>query len=301
MYIIDKDLRIPLFQSEEPTEKRLPRYLSLGAGVQSSTLALMAAYGEVPPIDAAIFADTQAEPQSVYVWLDWLEKEIARCPHPFPVHRVTAGSLEKEALNLRVSQRSGSTYLRTLLPAYVATPKGKALMGRRCTADYKVRVIMKQVRGLVERPRGYSGPQLCTQLIGISRDEAHRMKPATEPWTAHEWPLVDLGMTREDCKRWMAEKGYPEPPRSACCFCPFHGDDEWIRLRDDEPEAFAHAVQFDEQLRQRSRLQNGKAALTGDVFLHASLRPLSEVQFKDIAPRAQVSMFGNECEGLCGV
>jgi len=41
--------------------------LSLGAGVQSSTMALMAAKGEITPMpDCAIFADTQAEPQSVY-------------------------------------------------------------------------------------------------------------------------------------------------------------------------------------------------------------------------------------------
>lgn len=46
--------------------------LSLGAGVQSSTLALMAAAGEITPMpQAAIFADTQAEPASVYKWLDW--------------------------------------------------------------------------------------------------------------------------------------------------------------------------------------------------------------------------------------
>lgn len=61
--------------------------ISLGAGVQSSTLALMAVHGEITPMpDAAIFADTQAEPQSVYKWLDWLEMQL-----PFPVHRVTKG------------------------------------------------------------------------------------------------------------------------------------------------------------------------------------------------------------------
>ena len=36
------------------------RILSLGAGVQSSTLALMIARGQLPPIDGAIFADVQA-------------------------------------------------------------------------------------------------------------------------------------------------------------------------------------------------------------------------------------------------
>ena len=39
--------------------------ISLGAGVQSSTMALMATYGEITPMpDAAIFADTQWEPKA---------------------------------------------------------------------------------------------------------------------------------------------------------------------------------------------------------------------------------------------
>lgn len=43
------------------------RILSLGAGVQSTTLALMAAHGEIGPMpDCAIFADTGWEPKAVY-------------------------------------------------------------------------------------------------------------------------------------------------------------------------------------------------------------------------------------------
>lgn len=48
------------------------RILSLGAGVQSSTIALMAERGETDPIDAAVFADTQAEPAGVYVRTLWM-------------------------------------------------------------------------------------------------------------------------------------------------------------------------------------------------------------------------------------
>jgi len=69
--------------------------ISLGAGVQSSTMALMAAHGEITPMpDYAIFADTQAEPSHIYSWLDWLETQL-----PFPVLRVTAGSLKEAILN----------------------------------------------------------------------------------------------------------------------------------------------------------------------------------------------------------
>ena len=52
------------------------RVLSLGAGVQSSTLALMIEKGEIPMVDCAIFADVKGEPQEVYKWLDWLETEL---------------------------------------------------------------------------------------------------------------------------------------------------------------------------------------------------------------------------------
>ena len=51
------------------------RVISLGAGVQSTALALIAAHGEIGPMpDCAIFADTQWEPQIIYDHLNWLEK-----------------------------------------------------------------------------------------------------------------------------------------------------------------------------------------------------------------------------------
>ena len=71
--------------------------ISLGAGVQSSTMALMAAHGEITPMpDAAIFADTQNEPDSVMRWLDEMEKHLK-----FPVYRVTKSDLAKDALDYR--------------------------------------------------------------------------------------------------------------------------------------------------------------------------------------------------------
>ena len=64
--------------------------LSLGAGVQSSAMALMAAHGEIEPMpDCAIFADTGSEPQHVYDQLDLVEANV-----PFPVYRV----MEKDGL-----------------------------------------------------------------------------------------------------------------------------------------------------------------------------------------------------------
>ncbi|MCW1885601.1 hypothetical protein OKA04_12755 [Luteolibacter flavescens] len=60
--------------------------LSLGAGVQSTTLALLAEAGEIERPAAAIFADTGDEPAKVYEHLERLRGMIS-----FPVHIVRVG------------------------------------------------------------------------------------------------------------------------------------------------------------------------------------------------------------------
>ena len=71
------------------------RILSLGAGVQSSTLLLMAVHGELE-LDRAIFADTQWEPAAVYSWLETLVPLAERAG--IPVVIVTAGNLRDDAV-----------------------------------------------------------------------------------------------------------------------------------------------------------------------------------------------------------
>lgn len=275
-------------------------FISLGAGVQSSVVALMAAKGDLPRADAAIFADTQNEPNSVMEWLTWLETEIARSPFPFPVYRVTKGNLAARELLIRTSKKSGNLYIQGGIPAFVKTSDGKkGLLGRKCTVDFKIQPIYAKVRellGLRRKPK-HNNP-LCRVAIGISLDEVHRMKPSRFTYAESYWPLIDLGMTRTDCLEWMTANNYPAPPRSSCVFCPFHSDDEWMRLRDNEPADFERAVQFEKQMHIAYAQQN---ALRGTPYLHTSCVPLSEVAFKNDVQNAVVSQFGNECEGLCGV
>lgn len=97
------------------------RVISLGAGVQSTTLALMAARGEVGPMpDCAIFADTGAEPLAVYKHLDWLEKEL-----PFPVYRVSAGNLRDEI----VGAMAGNNRMDARPPFFVRNVKPAGTIG----------------------------------------------------------------------------------------------------------------------------------------------------------------------------
>jgi hypothetical protein len=260
-------------------------------------MALMAAHGEITPIpEAAIFADTGAEPLSVYKHLDALEKLL-----PFPVYRVTAGNLELDSLVNRVSRKTGQIYTKNLIPFFIDKyTGGKSLMMRKCTADYKVKVLQRKVKELVKPPRGCKEVKVI-QWIGISIDEAHRMKPSNLPWIEHRWPLIEAGISREDCIKWMVDKGYPKPPRSACVFCPYHNDREWLRLKNEEPQEFERAVQFEKNFQEAHTHQSGTARLNGIAYLHGSCVPLGQVQFKEHDPKNQLNLFGNECEGMCGV
>ncbi len=306
--------------------------ISLGAGVQSSTLAFMAAKGEVgPKPQAAIFGDTKAEPQNVYDWLDWMEGQL-----PFPVIRVTNGSLEDHALKMRTT-RDGRSFTVTSLP-YFTVKKSDGALGkvphRTCTADFKIKPIIKEARRRVGKERmtewrrthreslkaiaGYKKREriakrlkaefnepfphdawrecqsdpLVIQWIGISLDEASRMKPSRDPWIVSRWPLIELRMNRNDCLMWMEKNGYPKPPRSACVFCPFHNDTEWRRLRDDDAVAFERAVAVTKGLTEN---------LHSNLFLHRSCVPLDKVDFSTEEDRGQINLFENECEGMCGV
>lgn len=267
--------------------------LNLGAGVQSSTLALMAAVGEITPMpDFAIFADTQAEPLSVYHWLDWLERQL-----PFPVHRVTAGNMTEHMMTLRTA-KDGRQWTKSCIPAFMQAPNGSiGLLGRSCTADYKIAPILKNLRRLCGIKRGEKNVQI-TQWIGISYDEIQRMKPSRDPWTQHRWPLIEREMRRHDCIAWLKQHGFPEPPRSACVYCPFHSNKEWRRLKEHEPEAFAEAVRVEKEL-QRTKAETDN--MRSVPWLHKSCVPLEQVDLSNEADSGQMDMFGNDCEGLCGV
>jgi hypothetical protein len=313
--------------------------LSLGAGVQSSTLALMAAAGEVTPMpSSAVFSDTKAEPKSVYVWLNWLEQQLS-----FPVAHVTAGSLTEKSLLTKTNLKTGQKYYSNLIPAFIENPDGsRGIVGRHCTYNHKIIPILKECRRLVgkesmavwrkkHRPAlliwsawkraaakakkekhqppafptdewaSMQADPLIVQWIGISLDEISRMKPSRDPWIFHRWPLIEREMNRHDCLRWMAARKFPEPPRSACTYCPFHSDHEWRRLRDKEPEAFAEAVKFERDLQALHCGHPINGQIKGVPFLHDSLIPLDKVDFSTDQDHGQQVMFNNECEGMCGV
>jgi hypothetical protein len=250
----------------------MKRFLSLGAGVQSSTLSLMCAKGEIPAPDAAIFSDTGWEPKAVYKWLDWLETQL-----PFPVIRVAKGNLRDNTISGLNS--TGQRF--SAIPWHMKTGMGR----RQCTHEYKILPLRKKMRELIGR---HSPKNKCIVMIGISKDEAHRAKPSRNTWQIHEHPLLDLAMSRADCLTWMEKNGYPIPPKSSCLGCPYKSDSQWIESRSIKDE-WEDIVYVDKIIRNNANTPQ---------YMHRSLQPIDQVLFN---LERQPDLFGNECEGMCGV
>lgn len=249
------------------------RVISLGAGVQSTTMALMAAHGEIGPMpDCAIFADTGNEPAAVYDHFRWLTSGNML---PFPVHIVSAGNLgdqillSTQGLSKRGSHARPPFYVRTVIPAGTVVPVldendvqvgerittreeiEEGMIRRQCTGDYKIDPIEKKVRELLGLKARQWWPEVesVEQWIGISTDEATRQKPSMRPAIRMRWPLIEKRMSRSDCLLWMQRNGYPEPPKSACTFCPYRSDQQWRHIRDTDPAGWAYALKIDEAIR----------------------------------------------------
>jgi len=279
---------------DEERYGHLPHYLSLGAGVQSSTLALMYAVGELKPMPkAAIFADTQAEPKSVYKWLDWLREVL-----PYPVYTVSKGSLTEASLKQRTT-KDGRKYSHTNIPFFTRNVDGTLgkIPHRSCTSDFKIKPINKKLRELAKVKRGTKEP-VCVSVIGISLDEMMRMKPSRDKWVTCRWPLVEKRIHRQQCIEWMEANNYPKPPRSACVYCPYHNSKSWRDLQINEPEEFERAVQFERDIQ---AVKDNDDNIKAQVYLHRSCQPLDTIDFRSDIEKGQQTFWDEECEGMCGV
>ena len=272
------------------TEKVLT-VLSLGAGVQSSALALMCARGFITPMpDCAIFSDTQSEPQHVYDYLDYLESVL-----PFPIHRVTIGSLRDDLIE---SSKTGARVPNP--PLFSTSPKSDGMLFRQCTADYKITPIFKKLRELIGLKPRQRAPKTVrvSQMIGISQDEIQRMRYSRHAWVENRYPLIEKRMSRLHCLKWMRDQGFNQLPRkSSCTFCPFHSDAMWLEMKNNDEKSWDDAVAVDVAIR------NGinKTTEGNQMFLHRSRIPLSEVDLTSKYENQHTFSFMDECEGMCGV
>ena len=268
--------------STPPTPNPALRVLSLGAGVQSSTIAMMIASKELPSVDCAIFADTGWEPRAVYDWLGWVEAHV-----PFPVYRV-----RKDDVDLRTAALNRPNKRHGFAVPFFHGDAGRSPY-RECTVEWKINPIIQKCRELLGIPKGRRvPPNVWVQMVvGISWDEAQRATNGPIRFILNDYPLIERRWTRQRCLEWFIGKGYPLPPRSSCLGCPFHSDDEWRRIRDTNPDEFAQTVEDDRVLTERWGHRMHKRGPLASVDLTKDDRQLGIPGIPGMI---------NECLGMCG-
>ena len=267
--------------------------LSLGAGVQSTTVLLMSCVGELPKLDCAIFADTGWEPAAVYEHLTWLTEYSEKCG--IPVHKVGHRNIRNEAVTQQArGHRLPGEECHASMPLFVLSPEGdKGMVNRQCTGDYKIepieRFIKRELLGV--KPRGRAPVGAVEHWFGISMDEWQRMRTSKDKWKTNRYPLIDMKVTRAGCLSWLEQNGFTKPPRSCCIGCPFHSDAEWRDMKENRPAEFEDACQVDDAIRK-------SGGMRGDMFLHAKRIPLRLVDLRTDYDKGQGDLFGCE-SGYC--
>ena len=267
------------------------RILSLGAGVQSTVMLLMADEGAFgPKPDIAFFADTQREPQAVY---DHLRKLRGSNSLSIPIRVITAGDIGDHVM--RSMNTTGQRFASA--PFYIQDREtGETGKGRRqCTKEFKLEPLTKAIRAELGVARGTRVPKgvIVETWIGITTDEVHRASVSRHKWIHNRYPLIEANMSRGDCIEWLRRRELPVPVKSRCIFCPFTSNEEWRRIKADDPEQWSAAVQIDAAIRE------GANGIRGRQFVHRSCVPLAEADLR--APDPRQGTFGEECAGMCDV
>lgn len=249
----------------DPNGAARVQVLNYGGGTQTSAFIALCITGRLPWPDRIVMADTGREGTATW---DWLRGVIAPAlaNHGRRVE-IAPHSLAKVDLL--------STKGLVLMPMWTTekNPQNPGQMPTMCSNEWKTRVVQRYLADL----------KRVDHWIGYSADEASRMAARggnLEKWRS-VYPLLDLGMTRDDCQQIVRRVFGKPAPKSSCYMCPHRGDSQWRELRDHYPTDWAEAVRLDYAMREidphvythRSGVPLDRAALTsgeGEVACSAS-------------------------------
>jgi len=219
------------------------RVFSCGGGVQSTAALVLAAQGKINfPVFCFANVGDKAENPDTLAYVDNVLKPYAA---KHGIAWVTTQWHWK-----RNPDRSPDLYDELMRPGRQSVDiplvaGGGGYMGNRaCTSKWKRATIERYLRsvGFTKESPGVLGK-------GISTDEHHRAVPTVEGdcWI-NEYPLIELGIDRNQCRKIIKEAGLPMAPKSSCWFCPYKTTDQWATMQKQQPELFAKAVELEQHI-----------------------------------------------------
>ena len=224
------------FSSLIEKDDKTRHVLGLSGGKDSAALALYIS-NEYPEIHKRVeyfFSDTGAELKEAYEFLDKLETYLGK-----EIIRLSSGRNFDHWLEMH----SG------MLPS---------ARQRWCTISMKIKPFEKFV-----------GDDPVVSYIGIRADENRKGYISTKSNIAAVFPFIENGLVKEDIFRLLEESvGIPEyyrwRSRSGCYFCFFQRQNEWLGLKENHPELFGKAKEYEQRIRERYDLSTASKREVGN-------------------------------------
>lgn len=197
-----------------PPDPNKRHILSLSGGKDSTALAIYLR-DAIPDLEYA-FCDTQEELPETYEYLDKLEVFLGR-----PIARLNADRPFQHFLDI----------YRGVLPDARA---------RWCTRMLKLVPFEKFV-----------GDDPVVSYVGIRADENRSGYISTKPNIEAVFPFKDDNIRRDDVTRILEDAGLGLPEyykwrsRSGCYFCFFQQRNEWVGLKEQHPDLFEKAKEYE--------------------------------------------------------
>lgn len=235
---------------------------SCGGGTQSGAIAVLIKQGRLPKPDIAFMTNTGRERSSTW---------------PF-VEGFIRPALASVDVDLKIIQASEFARLDVfwgdtpLLPGYTTANGSVGKLSPYCSGKWKHDVAERWLRSI--------GVESCRNWIGISMDEARRIRAQHRPWMQLWYPLIfEVPMRRYQCVELIRLEGWlGDIPHSACWMCPNASDGEWLDMKNNWPDDFTSACDLEAEARIKDP----------HFYLHPSCAPLGEVDF-----HAQHTMFAD--------
>jgi len=211
--------------------KKIKHVLGLSGGKDSSALALYMKETH-PELDIEyFFTDTGYELPETNEFIDQLEERLGY------IHRLNARSLNDIEGRGEIDFSSLLKKHQNYLPSQ---------RDRWCTVQLKLKPFEQWADRLIQD--GYE----IYNYVGIRADEPNRTGLLTidKPITTI-MPFRDDGIVKSDIENILQRNGLELPAyytwrsRSGCSFCFYQKKIEWIRLRDNHPDLFEQAKEFE--------------------------------------------------------
>jgi len=200
--------------------KKCKTILNFGAGVNSTALAIELKNRNIVP-DFTIFSDTGEELPETYSHIE----------------RMKIWFIENRFKFIIVQHD-------TYYPLYLYYKSRNTLPFRKfrdCSDKFKkvpIKRFIKQFKN-----------EGVIQMIGISYEEATRMRTSDIKWITFKFPLVDWKIDRNKCVEIIKKEGLDIPVKSGCFMCPFQSDVSWSKLYKTKKELWKKAREMEESNR----------------------------------------------------